>query len=215
MAPTTNRSRPRISAKGQQFATVVVGKHQDKFIVHEPLLIHYSDFFRAALTNGMKETEEKTVTLAKDNPKVFEIFVHWLYYQRFPNKAHHDDQELVNRYKDPDVLIALYVFGDQYQARQLRNAALSALFYHTLKSDFYLPYESSIRFAYRRLPTDSPLCRLLVDFYCQYAGPEYYRILNDGYPVQFLLAVASRYAELRIWDAEEDLALASYLEPET
>ncbi|KAF2449204.1 hypothetical protein P171DRAFT_480311 [Karstenula rhodostoma CBS 690.94] len=77
------RSLPRISSASPIFATVFVGSSKARFVVHEELLAHYSEFFRAALQGGFAEAETKTITLDDVAPHTFELFVHWLYYQRF------------------------------------------------------------------------------------------------------------------------------------
>lgn len=78
-------------AADASFATIIIGKEEKKFVVHEHLLTHYSDFFRAALTGDFKEAEDKIVRLEEEDPTVFEFFVHWLYYQRFPDGSKEDD----------------------------------------------------------------------------------------------------------------------------
>jgi hypothetical protein len=63
-------------------------------------------------------------------------------------------------------LIRLYVFGDRYDVKTLRQEAVTELYYHILekpdpKDDY--PFAESIDFAFAYLDTERPLCRLLVD----------------------------------------------------
>jgi hypothetical protein len=91
---TCNISNLNFRAREATIATVLVGPDQISFAVHESLLIHYSKSFRAALTGNFSEARYKTVKLADENADVFELFVHWLYYQRFLEKTAGDDEGL-------------------------------------------------------------------------------------------------------------------------
>jgi hypothetical protein len=64
-------------------------------VIHESLLTTYSDFFRAALTGGFVEAEEKVVKLEEDRSQTFVFFVHWLYHQRLPDRSKGDADEIV------------------------------------------------------------------------------------------------------------------------
>jgi hypothetical protein len=64
------------SAAEPKFATVLVDEPEKRFVVHEHLLTHYSEFFRAALTGRFKEAEEKVVKVRDTAPDIFECFVH-------------------------------------------------------------------------------------------------------------------------------------------
>ncbi|KAF1967691.1 hypothetical protein BU23DRAFT_573000 [Bimuria novae-zelandiae CBS 107.79] len=99
MAQPSPRGRPRISAN-PTFTIVIVGEKETKFVVHEGFLTHYSDYFRAALQRGFKEAETKTVTLKEEHSATFELFVHWVYHQRFPDASEGDDGQLVELFSD-------------------------------------------------------------------------------------------------------------------
>ena len=62
--------------------TDIVGPENDAKIWHLPkrLLTNNSTFFAAALDGAFAEATTKQVTLAEDDPRVFESFVQWLYY---------------------------------------------------------------------------------------------------------------------------------------
>ena len=49
--------------------------------MHRSLLVHYSEFFRAALEGRFKENEEATVRLPEQKTGTFKFFLHWLYVQ--------------------------------------------------------------------------------------------------------------------------------------
>jgi hypothetical protein len=145
-------------------------------VLHQDLLTHHSSFFRAALRGGFKEAIDKAVNLEDQDPRIFKLFGHWLYYQHLPAKKYNDDKKTIELYlgethvlKDQfrlDTLIRLYVFGDKYDVKELRHEVVNELFYHILSkpySDDDFPQAESIEFAFANLDTDTPLCRLLVD----------------------------------------------------
>lgn len=168
--------------------------------MHEKLLTHQSEFFRAALTGKFKEAEEKVVRLHDTEPEVFECVVHWLYYQRFPNKE--DEESLLDIWGKEDdddeitlSLIKMYVFGAQRMAPQLQRDALNQLFYHI--ENEVDPVGDHIAYAFNHLAADDPLCRFLVDTMIYYSNInediELYSMdgLND-WPPSYLLAYTRR-----------------------
>ncbi|KAF1960296.1 hypothetical protein CC80DRAFT_385944, partial [Byssothecium circinans] len=214
------------------FVTVVVGANLDKFVVHEALLIRYSKFFRAALTNGMKETQEKAVTLADEGPETFELFVHWLYYRRFPDAAKGDNQELVDLYTNVNDkgcletrhLVLLFIFGDRYIIPGLKQDSIDALYHYVCdKENIYLPQFRLVRFAFENLPSTSPMCSVLVDLYCYFQRPDAYDDVGENeLPPSALLALLARYTSLAHkgetsgkGEIEYELNLCDYHEHET
>ncbi|KAF1921662.1 hypothetical protein BDU57DRAFT_563721 [Ampelomyces quisqualis] len=168
-------TRPRLSAPGLKFATVTVGNEHKRFVVHEDLLTNHSTFFRAALTGGFKESIDKAVHLEDQDSRIFELFVHWLYYQNFPAQKYNDDKDTIELYLGNvgvvkfefrlDTLIRLYVFGDKYDAKALRHEAITEIFNRILNpfSTDEFPEAESIDYAFAHLDAETPLCRLLVD----------------------------------------------------
>jgi hypothetical protein len=170
------------------------------------LLVHYSKFFRAALTGNFSEARNKTVKLEEDDPEVFELFVHWLYYQRFPDKSLGDDETILKIWIEPNretaythFYIYLYLFGDKYDVPSLRSDTINELVrFMETEPDSCLTDPPAIRAAFTRLPQNSPMCRLLVDIYCYYGDP---KIFNDpsAYDcVLFLQGIWHKYAEMHI-----------------
>ncbi|KAF3034015.1 hypothetical protein E8E11_004567, partial [Didymella keratinophila] len=167
------RSTPRISAPDTSFATVIVGRQKKRFVVHEAVLIHHSEYFRAALTGGFTEAQDKTVTIEDTTVETFEFFVHWLYYQRFPDKEQHDDPELVNSfYNDGQPrstkLVKLYIFADVREVPALRKAVIGMIFAMVEDPNGEIMSVPTIEDAFEQRPVEDPLCRLLVDQQCCY-----------------------------------------------
>ena len=187
------------------------------------MLTHYSGFFRGALNGNFHEAKTKTVTLADDNPTTFELFVHWLYYQDFPNKNRNDDPELVKSFyskgfPDDRKVVKLYVFGDEYEVEHLRRDAIDLLFRSMEDPNSLLPYPESTEYAFAHLSADDPMCRLLVDLFCRY------EILDDdaGHEefvnIAFLQTMWHRYVyfcRTKDVDIDDKLSLCNYHEHAT
>lgn len=202
-------------------ATVIVGPNKEPFVVYEALLTHYSEFFKAALTGEFKEAKEKFVTLEEEDKYTFEIFVHWLIYQRFPDAKSGDHPDIVDLwigYDKEDSLITerlidLYVLGDRCRVSGLKEDTVDGLYYHLRYNlQVLLLYPSPLWHAFEHLPPKSPMCRLLIDMYCFYG---YKDIQDDSteedLPPVVMHAMLRRYTYLVHGDdSEPGSALINY-----
>lgn len=80
------------------------------------LVCHLSSFFKAALSRGFKEAEEKRVTLKEDDPAVFQVFVVWLY-----------TGEIKQLKTWGDLLQLAWILGDKLGAPAFQNCAMIKL----------------------------------------------------------------------------------------
>jgi hypothetical protein len=165
------------------------------------------------LTGGFKESEDKIVRLDEEqNGQIFEFFVHWLYYQRLPNKD--DTAELYNAWADDEAggekmtenLIHLYVLSDKYDVPELKVQAMTLLFNHIEYNDtIELPLIPDIRFAFENLPEENPLCRYLVDAYCYWATADVWKDFGSlNWPTEFVARVLAQYTEFSHGDRDRD-----------
>ncbi|KAF2625324.1 hypothetical protein BU25DRAFT_473880 [Macroventuria anomochaeta] len=199
----TSQVRPRISARNAKFATVLVGSQHVKFTVHQDLLAFHSPFFRAALIGNFQEAQNKSVTLEEEDPQTFEFFVHWLYYKRLPNEAD-APVELLSIWAGEDDrggletgnLIRVYIFSEKYDIAALKTCALDDLYNHMTNPCVGLASSSQIGYAIDNLPSNSPMCRYLVDEHCHFATAGVWEDLAAlNYPSIFLERVLCRYTE--------------------
>jgi hypothetical protein len=194
------------SAAELKWATILVGEDQKRFVVHEHLLTHHSEFFRAALIGNFKEAKDKVVRLEDIDPFIFECFVHWLYYQRFPDASKNDDEELVKAWGTEEAsttlatsLIKLYILADQCMVPRLKRAALD-LAYHLfhMSASGGLPDDEHAKCAFNHLQSEDPLCQLLVDVNFHHDRetddwPKIYEAeVGYNWPFEYLLAFARR-----------------------
>ncbi|KAI8934364.1 hypothetical protein NX059_009099 [Plenodomus lindquistii] len=210
MAPSTPKNdkltTPRISAKDAVFATILVGEDRMKFTVHEELLVHHSPFFRGALQGRFKEAQKKEIVLADTKPDIFEYFIHWLYYGRFPRNG--DDKELLeawagheyraSEYMKTGNLIHIYIFCDKYDVRELKRTAMDELFDNIFddKLEPVLPGPELVKAAFENVPETSSLCRFLVDANCYWADDdEWAEDTVSDFPCKFIVRVLQTYRE--------------------
>lgn len=186
------------SAKHPKFATVLVGPNQDKFTIHEELLTVHSPYFRAALTGGFKEAQDKIVTLKEDRGGIFEFFVHWLYYLRFPTED--DATELYAAWTadndcnlKTDNLIQLYVFCDKYNVPEQNTKTMTQIFNHVeQEKGEALPPAYMIHFAFNNLMDNVLLCNYLVHAYYYWAHDSLWKDFEStDWPPCFIARVFS------------------------
>jgi hypothetical protein len=197
---------------------VLVGSGQTRFVVHENLLIYYSKFFRAALTGNFIEAKDKTVRLEEVDPKVFELFIHWLYYQRFPKTDSGDDRDILETWNDDDIglvctsnYVLLYIFGDKYDVPELRRATVDGLLHDiTMLQDSNLPNSESMSAAFSSLPVDSPMSRLIIECFCRYSVTDLFDDLEGYNNVKFLQALWRRFCGIRRDTEEDDESIQDY-----
>jgi hypothetical protein len=196
LLPKTNLNR----AHDASFAKLAVGPEPRDFIVHLDLLVYYSPVFRAALTGSFEEARDKTIALPDTDVNVFELFVHWLYHQRFPSEA--DSPHLFALYYNGgkpsfqfNQLLKLYVFSDKYNVPMLRRQCLDDLFYYLTDED-ELPDLNNVGYAIKNLNNKDPLRQMFIDMYCYYGDAECWKLNHiKGLPRSFLAEVLMHFTD--------------------
>lgn len=174
----------------EEVIEVDVGNGQKSFYVHRDILTSSSDFFRNALKGPFKEAEEKRVRLSEQTAELFDIYVQWLYdeklYSTKDGETHGDEW---------DRLLSLYILGDSIQDRKFRNTVIDAFIEKNIMDNGWPIYLAAG--VCSELPSNSPLCRLIADFWAWNATPtSYTRSAKSGdvedAPREFWLEVAKR-----------------------
>jgi hypothetical protein len=113
------------SDKYGEVVTVAVGSEalRREFYIHTELLLHYSSYFRKALSPAWIEGQTKSIVLSKDSPTIFQTFFHWIYSGKLYSTL--TNGFIPISFKD---ICALYVFGDARGIPDLCNAAVDVLF---------------------------------------------------------------------------------------
>ncbi len=148
--------------------TLVVGETKTAFQVHEADLFEASPFFKAAFTSDFRESSERTMTLPEDDEAIFELFVNWLYRQRYDIPSSPKDPK---RYSEP---IRLFVLADKYDVRSLKNLIVSQLFL-AFKAGAETPELNAISYAYKHTSQNSIIRKLLIDLLTSIDDPGWFQ----------------------------------------
>ena len=106
------------------FISIVVGSVESEatFIVHERLICETSEFVKRAMGGEWKESRQRLIRLPDQSPRVFHIYVQWLYLHVLPTR---DDSE--HSYGEYDQLARAYILGDILLDTSFRDAVIDAM----------------------------------------------------------------------------------------
>ncbi|KAI4629190.1 uncharacterized protein J4E87_003452 [Alternaria ethzedia] len=205
------QTQPRISAPNTAMAEIVVGPKAKRFTVQLNRIVYYSPFFLAALKGSFKEAKDKIVTLPDTEANIFELFVHWLYRQRFPTEG--DSPRLLALYNGGDEypyfqsakLMKLYVFSDKYNVPKLKRDCLDALFEHLGDETAYkLPNLNDVAYAVKNLNDEDPLLRMIIDGFCYHGNGECWETEQiQNLPFPFIAKLMKHLSDFRDYGMED------------
>lgn len=147
------------------------------FRVHQDFLCYYSPYFEAVFKGKFAESKSGALDLEDVSPKVFEIFVNWLYTQTvfLPGSKLPQIQDLMN----------LWIFADRLLIPRLQNHTLEAIDRVRLKSKTFP--SSVFHHVYEYTDKGSPLRRYIVDVMSRgKANPLQY---PERFPVELLVDI--------------------------
>lgn len=133
---------------------IYVGENNSRWVVHEKLLCHRSNFFRRIFTGEKgKPSRDKEYSLPDEDNEPFQQFVGWLYSGSI--KTPTEENDLTS-------LFDLYLMGEKWQIKLLLRETLDTVrdFYH--KTGTY-PGLRRVQYIYANTEQDSPMRHLLVD----------------------------------------------------
>jgi hypothetical protein len=202
-----------------------VGPNRTKFHVHRSFLIHYSEYFRKALTGPWKEAEDQSIPLHDVEVGPVNIFVHWLYYQKIPDRVsdwlrvyNGDNNDVDDSWTLDRAILKTVVFADRFLVTGLRRAANN---YYVDESPMDTPPYGLVIYCFENLRQSSPILRFLADSQWRYWKPEFDEgdeddkdgdlQLRSRHPHDFLVRVMIRYAESEP-GAKKTLNLCDYHE---
>ena len=145
------------------FISIVVGSVESEatFIVHERLICETSEFVKRAMGGEWKESRQRLIRLPDQSPRVFHIYVQWLYLHVLPTR---DDSE--HSYGEYDQLARAYILGDILLDTSFRDAVIDAMLDKALTLN---PGQSTIELIYENTVASCAARRLLVDLYTERA----------------------------------------------
>ena len=132
------------------------------FSVHENLIRASSDFFDKAMSHDWKESEERSVSLPEEDPKTFQLYLHWLYCKTLPVKSDSiRNTELVK-------LAKAYVLGDRLLDLDFKDKVIDAIIDKSRSSSLGLygyMLDPATAYIYKNTLEGSKARLLFVDLY--------------------------------------------------
>ena len=199
--------------------TVLVGSNEEPFTVHEDIICARSEFFKAAVSKGWREAEQRIVRLPKHRPAVYKAYLECLY---DPNtdvlglaRSHADDladdddgdipKDPVKR-KAGHGLVNLYILGDFVGDEVLRDQAFKSMVQgwndHTLGWSV-----SAIRKIFENTSVNCGLQKFMAELLIRLKSPEsvdtFAGVLPDCTLVILKAMIAERYGPGDVLDAEK------------
>ena len=162
-----------------------------------------------------------------EDPQIFQHFVHWLYYDKFPGESLDDDAGLVKQWQGQNIfdgrlsvnLMRLYVFGEKRIIPHLKEICMAGIFGYFTRSGIMIS-SPLVRFVFSNLPSTSPLLRFVIDHGYRRIIPERCET-PEHWPVEYLHGIMCRHAliskEIRDGTRQSNykLSLQDYQEPKT
>lgn len=173
---------------------MVVGSEEKAFSVHENLIRASSIFFDKALSGNWKESHERVIKLPEDEPEVFAIYVHWLYFRTFAVfRGKPDALESVDHLR----LAKAFVLGDKLLDQEVQDAVMDAFVESMSTPDknghLWYPTGPTVGYAYENTNSSAPIRELLLDASTLHSNSSWYRQENSAeYPQPFLLELVAR-----------------------
>ena len=198
VTPTNNTcpcKSPHIDlASFDETVEVVVGEEARSFVLHKPLLISVSRFFKRTFEGGFKEATENKLTLPEEQIDIFQRFQLWLYTgsplakEEFPSEV------------PWGILLSLYIFAECYDIPHLCNATMDAL-NGKLQASKELPV-GDLHEVYANTRLASPLRKFFVETFARKVKPliqdvNFTKSPEDTYPFQFLIDLVFEYEHLK------------------
>jgi hypothetical protein len=134
-----------------------------------------------------------SVTLKEEDPEVFEVYQHWLYFEKLPVQ---NDSPALEGNTEYVQLAKAYVLGEMLQDVIFKDAVLDAILAKSRSKasdgQSWFPVGPAIRYIYEGTPESSAARRLLVDLYTYHGHAEWLTqwANKDDLPKQFLLDLA-------------------------
>jgi hypothetical protein len=180
--------------------TVTVGNGQTPFHIHKDLLRGESSLFKATLTKKYKKSSQLTLHLPEGDADTFERFVQWIYSGEYILSGFKTGTATFDSHNQ---LAELYTLADKLQVYRLKNDIVNKFFDLMIDEPALPPQISTICYIYENSTWNSPLRRLMVDWYTWgfclqwYNGDDAKATLSEcpEFAVDLAIAMAKRVAD--------------------
>lgn len=123
---------------------------------------------------------------------MFQLFVYWLYNQRFPTDVRDQYGELIKKWMHGanikvDLFVYLYIISDKYSVKELGAETVDTAFGIIRdQQTCQLPSTAAIRKAFDSLDLESPMCHFLVRAWVFWTPSNAFNILEDNKCLPFI-----------------------------
>lgn len=174
---------------------VLVGEEKEIFSVHEKLIRASSPFFDKAVSGIWLESTQHTIELPEDEPEIFGIYVHWLYYEKLPVSCNEPSSEYLN-------LMKAYTLGDKLLDTKFQDTVIDAIVDKSVTpaqtGACWYPTDEEVEFAFNNTSDSAPIRTLLVDLYVFAGCSRLVRCENPAdVPQPFLYELALKLLDQR------------------
>ncbi|KAL6824003.1 hypothetical protein V8C40DRAFT_247034 [Trichoderma camerunense] len=189
-----------LDLRGRALTVTVGSTNPVTFSVHEHLICATSDYFKTAMKGHWETSTSGSITLKEEDPEVFEIYMHWLYFETLPVQNDNPGLEGNTEYIQ---LAKSYALGELLQDTNFKDAVLDGILLkcrsNATDGQSWFPVGPAIRHIYDGTPESSPARRLLVDLYTYHGRGDWLTdwASKDDLPKQFLLDLAVETLETR------------------
>lgn len=170
--------------------TVLVGKKEKHFILHQDAVCAKSKFFKAACSKQWLEGQERIVRLPEAQPATFQSYCHWIYSEDLPEPTCTDESAKRDKLAEQKTLIKLYLLGDILDDVQLRDKATSVLFV-AMRRQQIPPSVGNMKLIYESTPSSSLLRKMIVDVFISRIDRSDVAQSLTYYPAEFIQEVAA------------------------
>lgn len=200
--------------------TIDVGADHAKYSVYAELISYYSGYFKGTLNGSWKEAEDRVIELPDIEPRVFDIFIDWLYTKKLPWKTRdwvapspeNDSGSHGHGQQAERLMMKVYVFADRFLVPEL-GVAMFRYFANFCNNGGNPPYYDAILYAFDNLPSTSPMLTLLVKLHCAYWNENSDTEdngeleLRQDLPHDFLLRGMEHFAKMRDKSKAKEIAI--------
>ncbi|CAO2648017.1 Nn.00g089390.m01.CDS01 [Neocucurbitaria sp. VM-36] len=106
----------------------------ESWVLPKALISRYSSFLKSACTRDFKERNENRIELPEDDPKVFALFVEWMYYGSYTILAPSILSD--NTYDDINMNARCWILGDKLLSTEFKNLAMGRLYTQCMATMF-------------------------------------------------------------------------------
>lgn len=159
--------------------------HSDKYLTGN------SRFFAAALARQWKEAQTRTITFPEDDPRIFSIYLIWLYTRTFVITSDSFPEHHNPKFRARLICHLAYILGDKLGDDDFCDAAITTLFQHCLGARSWIR-DREVALIYENTCDGSPLRQLVVDQWIWLARAKWCEALSGpsglkGLPQDFYL----------------------------